>query len=181
MPEKDYRSLREEEGTLMDDGSRVSSPGFGGLADYASTTLPMETISMEWGLDNRTDGGGNATQETFYHFYRVSNRPHTPTSPTDARHWANCGLMLGQRRRRWSSIKPTMDQYITAVGSLFIWHLCLFKQQLLSSTKIDHLHVLNHIVVEQVYLRLCSPNLPGLQLYCNMSFSHSNVGLGRLA
>ena len=30
--------------------------------------------------------------------------------PANTRHWTNVELMLGQRRRRWANIRPTLDQ-----------------------------------------------------------------------
>ena len=32
------------------------------------------------------------------------------SKPTDTRRWSNVGLLLGQRRRRWPSSEPTLDQ-----------------------------------------------------------------------
>ena len=36
--------------------------------------------------------------------------------PTNTRRLSKVGLMLGQRRRRWPSIKPTLDQRLVFVG-----------------------------------------------------------------
>ena len=37
---------------------------------------------------------------------------------TNTTHWNNVGLMLGQRRRRWTSIKPTLFQFIVFPGMI---------------------------------------------------------------
>ena len=34
----------------------------------------------------------------------------------NTRHWTNVGLMLGQRRRRWANIKPTLVQWVVFAG-----------------------------------------------------------------
>ena len=36
--------------------------------------------------------------------------------PASTRHWDSVGLMLGQRRRRWANIKPTLSQCIVLAG-----------------------------------------------------------------
>ena len=36
--------------------------------------------------------------------------------PANTRHWANVGLMLGQRRRRWTNIKPILVQCLVFAG-----------------------------------------------------------------
>ena len=39
------------------------------------------------------------------------------TSTANARCWTDAGLMLGQRRRRWPSIKPTLFQHLAFTGA----------------------------------------------------------------
>ena len=36
--------------------------------------------------------------------------------PANTRHWDSVGLLLGQRRRRWTNIKPTLAQCIVLAG-----------------------------------------------------------------
>ena len=36
--------------------------------------------------------------------------------PANTTHWSNVGLMLGQRRRRWANIKPTLFQSVVFAG-----------------------------------------------------------------
>ena len=36
--------------------------------------------------------------------------------PVNTRHWSNVGWMLGQRRRRWSNINPTLVQCLVFTG-----------------------------------------------------------------
>ena len=38
--------------------------------------------------------------------------------PANTRHWTNVCLMLGQRRRRWANIKPTLVQRLVFAGIL---------------------------------------------------------------
>ena len=40
-------------------------------------------------------------------------------NPANTRHWPNVGLMLGQRRRRWNNISPTLSQHL-----VFVWKIC---------------------------------------------------------
>ena len=37
------------------------------------------------------------------------------------RHWANVGLMLVQRRKRWANIKPTLAQRLMFAGVCFFY------------------------------------------------------------
>ena len=46
--------------------------------------------------------------------FRFTPTVHTAL-PTSIRHSPNVGLMLGQRRRRWANIKPTLGEYIVLV------------------------------------------------------------------
>ena len=36
--------------------------------------------------------------------------------PANIRHWANAGLLVGQRRRRWANSKPTLAQRLMFAG-----------------------------------------------------------------
>ena len=38
------------------------------------------------------------------------------SEPANTRRWTNVGLMLGQRRRRWANIKPTLVQRLVLAG-----------------------------------------------------------------
>ena len=38
-------------------------------------------------------------------------------SPTNTRRWPKVGLLLGQRRRRWANIPPTLGQRLMFAGS----------------------------------------------------------------
>ena len=40
--------------------------------------------------------------------------------PADTRRWINVGLTLVQRRRRWTSVKPTLMQILESAG-LFLF------------------------------------------------------------
>ena len=42
--------------------------------------------------------------------------------PANARRWANAGLMLVQRRRRWTNIKPALIQRFMSARSLIFYH-----------------------------------------------------------
>ena len=44
----------------------------------------------------------------------------TKTIPTNTRYWNNVGLMLGQRRRRCTNIKPILFQCVVFAGILYI-------------------------------------------------------------
>ena len=60
-------------------------------------------------------GGGRTTPPTPPGYGPVlgcSPPPHT----ANTRRWPNVGLMLGQRRRRWASISPTVGQRIVFAG-----------------------------------------------------------------
>ena len=41
-----------------------------------------------------------------------------PVGPENTRHWAIVGSMLGQRRRRWTNIEPTMAECLVFAGGL---------------------------------------------------------------
>ena len=42
-----------------------------------------------------------------------------PRCPANTRRLTNAGLMLGQRRRRWTNIKPTLGKRLVLAGCLF--------------------------------------------------------------
>ena len=46
------------------------------------------------------------------HFFIFSN-------PADTRRWNNVGWMLGQRRRRWANIQPTLFQRLVPAGKAY--------------------------------------------------------------
>ena len=45
---------------------------------------------------------------TFLRVYRASYHPTAAPFPSGTIRWSNIGLMLGQCRRRWANIKPTL-------------------------------------------------------------------------
>ena len=53
-------------------------------------------------------------------FWRLKSTPHWKGSPkpypANTRRWTNVGLMLGQRRRRWANINPTLVQRLVFAG-----------------------------------------------------------------
>ena len=60
----------------------------------------------------------------YYRGSKTENYMHLITSclyigkPANPRRWSNAGLMLGQRRRRWTNIKPALDQRLLLAGKL---------------------------------------------------------------
>ena len=48
----------------------------------------------------------------------VNTLHYAGPNPTHTRHWSNAGLMLGQHRRRWDSIRPTSSQCSMSAGEV---------------------------------------------------------------
>ena len=49
--------------------------------------------------------------------------PYNDLHPTNTARWANVGLMLGQRRRRWRNIKPTLAQRAVLPGMILYLYI----------------------------------------------------------
>ena len=72
-------------------------------------------VVMVWGRDPSWLGAVSLT--VCYYWYL--HRHFIMRYPANTRRWTNAGLMLGQRRRRWTNIKPALvkgrDGYHTAM------------------------------------------------------------------
>ena len=54
---------------------------------------------------------------------------HVSSNPANTRRWGNVGFMLGQRRRRWANIKPTLAQRLVFAGNTIIWRIRTFEHK----------------------------------------------------
>ena len=59
-------------------------------------------------------GGRSRARDGLFCFATVDQRSRL--YPTNTRRWPNGGLMLGQRRRRWANISPTLGQRFVFAG-----------------------------------------------------------------
>ena len=79
------------------------------------------------------------------------------TSPASTKHWIDVGLMLGQRRRRWPNIKPTLFQCLVFAGSLSPEAHC--QLSLVCQSCVHHL-LYNHILYD------CISKSPVSTIHC---------------
>ena len=62
-------------------------------------------------------------------FWRLKSVPalkglsHENNFPAGTRRWTNVGLLLGQRRRRWANIKPTLVQGPVPAGLIAMYKI----------------------------------------------------------